>query len=129
MLKSILQFMARVFIFLTKNLGRLALVVLYVGAGGLGWVFDQLQSVAFYACVRTGTFKPVEFDQVEAPEFEPKFSQEQVQKMASDLHGQAMTIQEIQDELGLSYRQARKVKQAIDASLPVFQGSQKLAAV
>lgn len=129
MFESLFHFTARFLVFLGKNLARLALVVLYIGSGGLGWIFDSLHSVSFDACVRMGIFQPLEKPTSEAePDFERKFSDQELESMAREVGGQPVTIKEIQDMLGLSYRQARKVKQVADSALPVFQGDGKMVA-
>ena len=127
MFESLFHFTARFLVFLGKNLARLILLVLYIGSGGLGWAFDQLHSVSFDACVGAGIFKPIENDGVEAPEFEKKFSDDELESMAQKVGAEPVTIKEIQDMLGLSYRQARKVKQVAEATLPVFQNSGRMA--
>ena len=47
----------------------------------------------------------------EAPTFEKKFSQEDIESLAKSVTPKS-TIKEIEDQLGISYRQARKVKEA-----------------
>ncbi len=128
MFESLAKFAARLLIFLGKNLARLLILTLYIGSGGLGWVFDHLHSVSFDACVGAGIFKPIENDGVEAPEFERKFTDDELETMAEKVGAEPVTIKEIQDMLGLSYRQARKVKQVAESSLPIFQSNARTVA-
>ena len=127
MLKSILIFGAKAAILLTKSLGRLMLVIAFYLFKVLGWLMRLAEQLSLAGCVAAGVFKPIENDSVKAPEFEQKFTEEDIDEMVEELGGKRMTIQEIQQRLGVSYRQARKIAKAAEKSLRDHHFAEKMA--
>ncbi|MEE8151297.1 MAG: hypothetical protein V3T43_06235 [Nitrosomonadaceae bacterium] len=87
----------------------------------LGWLSKHAESLAVKGCVAMGVFKGG--DKL-SPSFEQKFSDEQLRAMADSPRVETMTLKEVQDHFGVSYRQARKIKNAIEKALPVYHYAQ-----
>lgn len=100
-----------------KNLARLALLLLFGLVRLLGWLSRHLDRAIYAGCISLGIFK----EQTAGPiEFTQKFTEKEIEAMASAPKVADMTLEEIQDHFGVSYRQARKIKKAATGSLPVF---------
>lgn len=59
-----------------------------------------------------------EAEEKEQPTFEPKFTGEDIDAMVKQVHPQS-TIKEIEGQLGVSYRQARKIKEAAKSPIAI----------
>lgn len=119
-MKSILKVGLAFGVFILKNLLRLTLVISVYLFRMLAWISDMLSDLAFSGCVYLGVFKETEDgDAPNAPTFDPKFSEDEIEAMVQEVQGKNLTIKEVQELLGVSYRQARKVQKAVENSLPV----------
>lgn len=129
MFKKILYAFGKFALFTAKNMLRLTLVVSYGLCKFIGWLAAMLQDLAFHGCVSMGIFKLATEDETEPKQagFEQKFTGDDIEAMVDELGGKKMTIQEIQELLDVSYRQARKVAKAAEKSLPVTHYSKEMA--
>lgn len=129
MFTKILYAFGKFALFTAKNMLRLTLVVSYGLCKFIGWLAAMLQDLAFHGCVSMGIFKLATEDENELKQagFEQKFTEDDIDAMAQELGGKKVTIKEIQDMLGVSYRQARKVQIAAEKSLPVTHYSKEMA--
>jgi len=120
MFKKSLYFLAVFSVFFVKNAARLTLVIAFYLFKVLGWLMRLMEQVAFKGCVASGVFKVAAAVE---PEFEKKFTEEEIEDMAEKFSAKKVTIKEIQEKLGVSYRQARKVQQAVEEALPIHHFS------
>jgi len=115
-MKTILITLGRFLIFASKNLFRLTILISYVLFKALGWLMRLLEQASENLLFYIGVFKETESES--APTFESKFTENQIDTMAKKVD-ETMTIKEIEDTLKISYRQARKVKEALSSTVSI----------
>ena len=111
--------MKNTFKFLGKITVNFLLISSYYLLHMFAITFDAFANILFKLCRHNGIFYTED-----APTFEKKFSDDQVNSMAKKLPKNLSNLKEIQDYFSISYRQARLVKSEIIRieAMPTVQG-------
>jgi hypothetical protein len=96
-----------------KAILRAIVLVSYYIIKVLHFTFRYLELGLFMACKKLGVIT----SRTESPSFERAFTDEEIEAMAQIPNIANMTLKEIQKRCKVSYRQARKIKEAL--ALPI----------
>lgn len=120
-LSSILvRYLKRSIKFIALNAFRASLIILGYAFHLIGVLAEWGLLITAFVAQHVNVYFPdviIKNDESE-PDFEQKFTQHQISELAESIKPDAK-IKDIEDQLGISYRQARKIKQAAKAPLSI----------
>lgn len=113
-------------IHILKALGRGIIGFMYVTVKIVSFTLINIEKILFWLCLKCGVVSRPNISDIS---FEQKFNDAQLKAMASKTNVNDMTLKEIQDRFGVSYRQARKIRDNIEEPLPISHYRQMSKAV